>query len=97
MRRRSISTRFAKLLLVCEVEDLRDPKEALTLSRRANDQTKETDPVFLRTLAEAWFDTGDRAKPSRRRSALSSVCRPSRLTARITRRSWSSTGRRSSA
>ena len=53
---------FAKLLLVCEVEDLRDPKEALTLSRRANDQTKETDPVFLRTLAEAWFDTGDRAK-----------------------------------
>jgi len=53
---------FARLLLVCEVEDLRDPKEALALSRRANDRTKETDPVFLQTLAHARFDTGDRAR-----------------------------------
>ena len=53
---------LAKLLLVCEVEDLRDPKGALSLSRRANDRTKDTDPVFLQTLAQAWFGTGDRAR-----------------------------------
>ena len=52
----------AKLLLVCEVEDLRDPKEALALSRRANEMTKGSDSAFLRTLAQAWFDTGDRAR-----------------------------------
>ena len=53
---------FAKLLLVCEVEDLRNPTEALALSRRANEQTKDGDPDFLRTLALAWFDTGDHAR-----------------------------------
>jgi serine/threonine protein kinase/tetratricopeptide (TPR) repeat protein len=52
----------AKLLLMSEVEDLRDPKEALAFSRRANEQTKERDPVFLQTLAMAWFNTGDRAR-----------------------------------
>jgi non-specific serine/threonine protein kinase/serine/threonine-protein kinase len=52
----------ANLLLVSEVEDLRDPKEALALSRRANERTKDSDPAFLRTLARAWFDTGDHAR-----------------------------------
>jgi hypothetical protein len=53
---------LAKLLLVSEVVDLRDPKEALALSRRANDATRESDPAFLHTFAQAFFDTGDRAR-----------------------------------
>jgi hypothetical protein len=53
---------LAKLLLVSEVVDLRDPKEAFALSRRANDATRESDPAFLHTFAQACFDTGDRAR-----------------------------------
>ena len=50
----------AVALLTCPVEDLRDPKEALALARRANQLTNDRDPDVLRTLARALNDTGSR-------------------------------------
>ena len=52
----------AALLLTAGVEDLRDPREALALAQRANDATKASDPDYLRTLARAWYDTGNHAR-----------------------------------
>jgi non-specific serine/threonine protein kinase/serine/threonine-protein kinase len=52
----------ARLLLTVDLEDLRNPKDALTLALRANELTKAMDPDVLRTLARAWNDTGNRAR-----------------------------------
>jgi non-specific serine/threonine protein kinase/serine/threonine-protein kinase len=52
----------ARLLLTVDVDDLRNPKDALALAQRANELTKATDADVLRTLARAWSDTGHRTR-----------------------------------
>ena len=71
----------AVLLLTSPVADLRNPKEALDLARRANERTNDRDPEVLRTLARALHDTGDRARAvetQRRALSLLSETDPAR-------------------
>ncbi len=52
---------YARLLLTCDVEDLRDAAAALEFSRAANGMTGHAQPRLLDTLSLALFRTGDRA------------------------------------
>ena len=53
---------YAWTLLTCEIEDLRDPKAALPLAKRAVELTHGQDFASLDTLALALFLTGDVAR-----------------------------------
>jgi non-specific serine/threonine protein kinase/serine/threonine-protein kinase len=71
----------ASFLLSCPIAELRDPKAALDLARKACERTKDEDPEFLRTLARASYDTGNRAQAveaQRRALALLSDTSPDR-------------------
>jgi tetratricopeptide (TPR) repeat protein/tRNA A-37 threonylcarbamoyl transferase component Bud32 len=49
----------ANALLKIEIEPLRQPAKALELALRATSGSKEPNPLFLDTLAWAYFQTGD--------------------------------------
>jgi tetratricopeptide (TPR) repeat protein len=51
---------YAALLLTCEPPDLRDPSAALPYAKQAVSASREKDPAILKTLALAYFLTGDR-------------------------------------
>jgi len=51
--------RYAWMLLTCECEDLRDPKAALPVAKKAVQVLGEHAAVPLDTLALAYFETGD--------------------------------------
>jgi eukaryotic-like serine/threonine-protein kinase len=53
---------YAALLLTCEPPDLRDPAAALPYARQAASASREKDPAILKTLALAYFLTGDRRR-----------------------------------
>lgn len=53
---------YAALLLTCEPPDLRDPAAALPYAERAAAASREKDPNILKTLALAYFLTGDRER-----------------------------------
>jgi tetratricopeptide (TPR) repeat protein len=50
---------YANALLTSEIESLRQPAKALELALRANRATRETNAMFLDTLAWAYFRSGD--------------------------------------
>ncbi len=65
---------YANALLKSEVESLRQPGKALELALRANLATKDSNALFLDTLAWAYFRTGDATSAVRaERQALSLV------------------------
>ena len=65
---------YANALLKSEIESLRQPAKALELALRATRAAKEPNPLFLDTLAWAYFRTGDAAAAIRtERQALALV------------------------
>ena len=65
---------YANALLKSEIESLREPAKALDLALRATHAAKEPNPLFLDTLAWAYFRTGDAASAIRtEREALALV------------------------
>ena len=50
---------YANALMKSEIEALRQPAKALELALRATGATKEPNPLFLDTLAWAYFRNGD--------------------------------------
>jgi serine/threonine protein kinase/tetratricopeptide (TPR) repeat protein len=65
---------YANTLLKSEIESLRQPTKALELALRATRATKESNALFLDTLAWAYFRTGDAPSAIRaERKALSLV------------------------
>ena len=50
---------YANALLTSEIESLRQPAKALELALRANRATRESNAMFLDTLAWAYFRSGD--------------------------------------
>jgi tetratricopeptide (TPR) repeat protein len=65
---------YANALLKSEIESLRQPAKALDLALRATVATKESNALFLDTLAWAYFRTGDTPAAVRaERKALSLV------------------------
>jgi tetratricopeptide (TPR) repeat protein len=65
---------YANALLKSDVESLRQPAKALELALRATRATKESNALFLDTLAWAYFRNGDAASAIRtQRQALSLV------------------------
>jgi hypothetical protein len=48
----------ARLLVVCDFEDLRDAGKAVEFARRANEQSGNADALFLNTLAQAYHAAG---------------------------------------
>jgi len=54
-------TRAARLLLICEPAELREPQAGLRYAQRAVTLTKEADAYALDTLAEAYLQTGNSA------------------------------------
>lgn len=53
---------YAKLLLNCSVESLRDPQRALSAAEEANRRNGGNDPRTIGTLALAYWETGQRPK-----------------------------------
>jgi tetratricopeptide (TPR) repeat protein len=65
---------YANALLKSEIESLRQPAKALELALRATRATKESNALFLDTLAWAYFRNGDAPSAIRtQRQALSLV------------------------
>jgi non-specific serine/threonine protein kinase/serine/threonine-protein kinase len=65
---------YANALLKPEIESLRQPAKALELALRANRATKDSNAMFLDTLAWAYFRSGDaRSAVRTERQALSLV------------------------
>ena len=65
---------YANALVRSEIESLRQPAKALELAVRATRATKESNPLFLDTLAWAYFRNGDAPSATRtERQALSLV------------------------
>jgi tetratricopeptide (TPR) repeat protein len=65
---------YANALLKPEIESLRQPAKALELALRANRATKDSNAMFLDTLAWAYFRSGDaRSAVRAERQALSLV------------------------
>jgi len=50
---------YATVLLTCPLAELRDPKAALSVALALNERSGQSDPAFLKTLARAYFDSGD--------------------------------------
>jgi tetratricopeptide (TPR) repeat protein len=53
---------YARVLLTCKPEDLRDPVSALSFAKRAVEKNEGESPLYLDTLSLAYFMTGDTAK-----------------------------------
>ncbi len=51
---------FAWLLVTCQPEDLRDPKESLRFAQQADQMTKRGDANVLSTMARAQYQLGER-------------------------------------
>ena len=65
---------YANALMKSEIESLRQPAKALELALRATRAAKDPNPLFLDTLAWAYFRTGDVAAAIRtERQALALV------------------------
>jgi tetratricopeptide (TPR) repeat protein len=65
---------YANALVKAETESMQQPAKALELALRATLATKESNPLFLDTLAWAYFRNGDAASAIRtERQALSLV------------------------
>jgi tetratricopeptide (TPR) repeat protein len=65
---------YANTLLKSEIESLRQPAKALELALRANRATRDSNAMFLDTLAWAYFRSGDAPSAVRaERQALSLV------------------------
>ena len=65
---------YANALMKSEIESLRQPAKALELALRATRATKESNALFLDTLAWAYFRNGDAPSAIRtERAALSLV------------------------
>jgi len=55
-------SQYAQAFLTCEPASLREPSTALRYARASVAKTGETDSVNLDILAQAYFETGDRAR-----------------------------------
>ena len=67
---------YAKLLLTCEPQDLRDPQAALPSAKRAVEMTYGKNVNMLYTLAQACFMTGDTAKAIETQEKAVSLLQP---------------------
>jgi len=57
-----VANLYAWMALTCEPADLQDPESALEFALKANEKTGHNNPVYLDTLALAYYRTGDTVK-----------------------------------